>query len=427
MVEERIVEILELEPVWSGHSVGFCLYTRPPDQYVAYYDAQRQMTVGHRRLDQSVWVFQKLPSRLGWDSHNYVTMAVDAAGHLHVSGNLHVNPLVYFRTTRAGDVTSLQRVDSMVDARLEQRVTYPRFMVGPDGVLIFRYRNGSSGRGDDHYNGYDPGTSTWRALIKGPLLDGQGKMNGYFSLPEMGPDGLFHMVGVWRDTPDAATNHDPSYARSRDLVHWEKADGTPIPVPMSLRNIDVVERIPARGGIVNGNCRLGFDLRNRPVVSYHRYDAAGHTQIYCARFEGPGWNVVQVSDWTGYRWDFGGGGSIPFEVRVGHVRQDDEGRLLLDYGRPGLAGTWHLDPQSLRPLGLAPAPRLRRATLGPVTSAFPGMQVRTASDSGTVQANGTRYLLRWESLGPNRDRPRDPPLPEPVMLKLLWLETPAVP
>jgi hypothetical protein len=31
------------------------------------------------------------------------------------------------------------------------------------------------------------------------------------------------------------------------------------------------------------------------------------------------------------------------------------------------------------------------------------------------------YLLRWETLGPNRDRPREPPLPEPSMLRVYKL------
>ncbi len=39
--------------------------------------------------------------------------------------------------------------------------------------------------------------------------------------PVRGPDGLFHVVWVWRDTPDRATNHHLSYARSRDLQRWE--------------------------------------------------------------------------------------------------------------------------------------------------------------------------------------------------------------
>ncbi len=427
VIKERLIETLEIEPVWAGHSVGFALLTSPPDQFVAYYDAQRQMTVAHRRLDQSAWTLKKLPPHLGWDSHNGVVMAMDSTGHLHVCGNMHASPLVYFRTTAAGDVTSLERVPVMVSADLEQRVTYPHFMAGPAGALIFRYRLGSSGRGDDYYNRYDPTTRTWQALLNGPLLGGQGRMNGYFSMPAAGPDGRFHMVGVWRDTPDAATNHDPSYARSPDLVHWERADGRPIPVPMTLQTVDIVEAVPAGCGLINGNCRLGFDPRGRPVVTYHRYDAAGNTQIYGARFEETQWRVVQISDWDGYRWDFGGGGSIAFEVRVGAVRTDDDGRLLLDYGRPDQAGTWLLDPDSLRPIGPAPAPRLRRAGTGAVTSAFPGMRVRQAADSGGAGAPGVRYVLRWESLGPNRDRPREPPLPEPSMLTLLRLEAPVPP
>jgi len=112
---------------------------------------------------------------------------------------------------------------------------------------------------------------------------------------------------------------------------------------------------------------------------------------------------------------------------AGSAQEAAAGRLLLDYGRPGLSGTWHLDPESLKPLGPAPAARLRRAAPGGVTSTFPGMQVRTASDSGSVEANGSRYLLRWESLGPTRDRPREPLFPEPVMLKLPRLEAPAAP
>jgi len=46
------------------------------------------------------------------------------------------------------------------------------------------------------------------------------------------------------------------------------------------------------------------------------------------------------------------------------------------------------------------------------------MSARFAYDAGRAEADGVRYLLRWETLGPNRDRPRDPPWPEPVMLRL---------
>ena len=65
------IETVDVEPVWSAHPVGFCLLTSAPHQFVAYYDAQRRMTVAQRRLDGKSWTFTRLPSTLGWDSHNY--------------------------------------------------------------------------------------------------------------------------------------------------------------------------------------------------------------------------------------------------------------------------------------------------------------------------------------------------------------------
>ena len=39
------------------------------------------------------------------------------------------------------------------------------------------------------------------------------------------------------------------------------------------------------------------------------YDDDGNSQIYAARSENGRWQITKVSDWDGYRWDFGGGGS----------------------------------------------------------------------------------------------------------------------
>jgi hypothetical protein len=46
------------------------------------------------------------------------------------------------------------------------------------------------------------------------------------------------------------------------------------------------------------------------------------------------------------------------------------------------------------------------------------MQVHVRNDSGTSGEPGVRYVLRWETLGPNRDRPREKPWPEPSMLQV---------
>jgi hypothetical protein len=49
------------------------------------------------------------------------------------------------------------------------------------------------------------------------------------------------------------------------------------------------------------------------------------------------------------------------------------------------------------------------------------MEIRRAGDLGTCGTPGVRYLLQWETLGPNRDRPRQPPIPAPSTLRLYKL------
>jgi hypothetical protein len=91
-----IKAVMDIGTVPSDFPVGFCLLTSGKSQYVAYYDAERRMTIAKRNLDSNQWQYQPLPSKVGWDSHNYITMAVDKDGQLHVSGNMHCVKLIYF-------------------------------------------------------------------------------------------------------------------------------------------------------------------------------------------------------------------------------------------------------------------------------------------------------------------------------------------
>lgn len=421
--EPQVMECLDVGPVWSGHAVGFCLLTCPQGQYVACYDPDRRMTVARRAPGSDAWEVQTLPSTIGWDSHNYVTMALDEIGHLHVSGNMHVHPLVYFRTERPGDIRTLRAVPAMV-GDLERRCTYPRFFAGPQGELIFTYRDGSSGSGNQIYSTYDARARTWRRLLDEPLLDGRGAMNAYPVGPDRGPDGRFHLCWIWRDTPDCNTNHDVSYARSRDLVHWETAAGEPVELPMTVETPGlIVDAVPPGGGAINGNTRIGFDAQGRPIVTYHKFDERGLTQVYNARYEDGRWRIYRTSDWD-YRWSFEGGGTIHFEVRVSPVKVGADGILTQRYSHDKHgSGTWKLDAADLRPIGQVQTPRQWPASLARPESHFPGMQVNWRPDAGTSVEPGTRYVLRWESLGVHRDRPRDV-APPPSMLRLYRLRDP---
>ncbi len=418
---QATVNALDIEPVWSGHFVGFALLTHGNQQFAAYYDAHRRMSVAQRTVGRDSWKITKLDSRVEWDSHNFVTMAVDRDGCLHLSGNMHVNPLVYFRSTKPLDASTLARVPAMTGQR-EERCTYPQFFPMPDRALVFCYRDGQSGLGSTYYNVYDEKARTWSRLLETPVFDGLGKMSAYPVGPELGPDGWYHMTWVWRNTFHVETNHDLGYARSRNLRDWETAAGTPLTLPLTVRTSGVtVDPIPVEGGIVNGSGIIGFDLQGRAVIAYYKFDPQGKTQLYFARFEDDAWKSRQATRWD-HRWDPRGGGSLVYEVHHGALGTRN-GRLVIPvqhvkYG----TGTWEVDPATMQlkeevPSGEPPLPD----EFARVRSPFPGMEVRWSDDLAPGSPGGPRYRLRWETLPDNRDEPRPQPWPDPVMLRLLTL------
>ncbi|MDI6829094.1 MAG: BNR repeat-containing protein, partial [Armatimonadota bacterium] len=248
---------IEVAPVWAGHPVGFSLLSCPERQYVAFYDQDRQLTVGCRKYSETTWHFVKLSEHVGWDSHNYITMAIDDDGCIHLCANMHSSPLVYFRTKKPGDIDSFERIISMVGQN-EEKCTYPSFFRGPAGEFLFTYRSGGSGNGDQYFNLYDHKTKTWKRLLNAPLTSGEGKMNAYFTGLRLYQDGYYHIAWVWRDSPCCSLNHDLSYARSKDLIHWETSDGKPLSLPITLSTAEIVDPVPVKAGLINGGVAIGL-------------------------------------------------------------------------------------------------------------------------------------------------------------------------
>lgn len=428
---ELIEQIIKIDSVWAGHPVGFCLYTYGNRQYIAYYNANRNVVVGQRNLEDDNFQLHIMPPTtresangtstvLAWDSHNSLTIGIDKEGFIHLSGNMHGNPITYFKSTNPGDVTTLVQEMEMVGTE-EKRCTYPHFMLTKEGKLLFHYRDGGSGNGNEIYNVYSCETKKWLRMLDVPLTDGQGLMNAYQTQPIVMKDGWYHVYWVWRDTPDCSTNHDLSYMKSADLKNWFNAFDESLELPATLDNKKViVDPIPVKGGIINLAAKLCLDENNKPVFAYHKYDSVGNIQFYTARTKDNKWIYKQVTDWD-YRWEFSGNGSINTEVRIKGFRNRSDGFYEIDY--------WHIkygDGTILLNDKFENCGKVLKAesfaSQLEVENKFPGLLVRTSGDLGKNAEEGKRYILKWETLNVNRDRPHPKPWPEPSQLYLYKLK-----
>ncbi|MDP6525075.1 MAG: BNR repeat-containing protein [Kiritimatiellia bacterium] len=418
----HIEDSMEIDKVPSWFPVGFSLLTRGKDQYVAYYNEKHQMIVARCRLEEKTYQKVVLPSKVGWDSHNYLTMAFDSTGNIHLSGNMHCVPLIYFRTGEPGDITTFKRFS--MTGKGENRCTYPNFLKDAEGTLLFNYRLGGSGNGMRLWNCYNTEKKTWSRFFDTPMFDGKGKCNAYPHGPIKGPDGSFHVLWVWRETPDCATNHDLSHVRSRDLKHWESAGGKAVTLPLTTSQTELcVDPVPVKGGIINGCERLAFDSKNRPVVTYHKLDEKGHMQIFVSRFQEGSWKRHAITSWE-KNIHFSGYGAMPFiGIRIsGLKRIDPETHIITYRHRDYGSGRIIIDDETLMPVDRnVVVPDAHPEKMMRTTIDFESIRVKTAGDIGEQVDDNVKYMLRWETLSANYDRPRKPPLPPASSLKLLRL------
>ncbi len=426
---ELIEQEIKIDNVWAGHPVGFCLLTHGNRQYIAYYNANRNIVVGQRNLNEDKFDLHMLPPTtreeaggtstvLGWDSHNSVTLGIDKKGFIHLSGNMHVNPLTYFRSAKPNDISTLVQYMTMVGEN-EKRCTYPHFMLTKEGELLFHYRDGGSGNGNEIYNIYDTDTQSWSRLLDTPLTDGQGLMNAYQTQPTVMKDGWYHVYWVWRDTPDCSTNHDLSYMKSPDLRNWFNAYGEAIRMPAKLDDKSlIVDPIPPQGGIINLAAEMVLDKNNKPVFVYHKFDEEGNTQFYIARIQEHQWIYNKITDWD-YRWYFSGNGSINSEILLKGFRQREDGNYEVDYWHIKYGNGTILLNNDFKNIGkvLKPEPVTEQLK---VEGNFPGLQIQATRDIGD-SGGKYRYILKWETLDRNRDDARTKPWPEPSQLYLYKL------
>ncbi len=425
----KIKRIDNIVPAWAGHPAGFDIVVVNNKQFIAFYDPYRQLTLGVRTISSTNWLFVKLNEFVHpTDSHNYINMAIDRDGCIHLSANMHVGHLNYWRTTNSYDISSCVRLNKMTGVQ-EERCTYPIFFKDSSGNLLFKYRHGQSGSGNEIINIYNEKTRTWSRFNKKsvntniknkeskrdlPLLDGGGAMNAYQAGPVKGSDGYYHLAWVWRDTPDCRSNHDVQYARSTDMKHWEDSYGTAFKLPLTITNSETVDSVKIYGGMLN-SLKIGFDSQKRCILKYFKFDKDGNTQIYAARREATGWKIYQITDWTN-RWDFHGGGSIDSMIGNGGINYNPRYGLVCFFKNrflyKNIAYAYILDETTMLPK-YAPICR------------SPDFTSYIHSDISNMQVNLSgcgSYFLNWETFPNARDKGFASEVPTNLMLRMLKLE-----
>ncbi|WP_195669954.1 BNR repeat-containing protein [Bacteroides intestinalis] len=404
-------------PALSEVPVAFSLLTHGNKQFVAFYNPDHQMVVASRNINEDKWIFQALPSKIGWDGHNSIAMKVDSDGQIHLSGNMHVDPLMYFRTTKPLDITSFKAINYMTGEN-EKKVTYPSFMTGPNNEFIYHYRDGGSGNGNEIYNVYDVKKQTWSRFFDKPFMDGKGERNAYMSGPSKGPDGYYHLVWVWRDSYLCETNNHLSYARSRNFKDWESVDGKPVELPLTIDKQELwVDPVPVKAGLINGGDRTGFDSKNRLVIAYQKFDEKGNNQLYMTKYVKGKWKIKQITDWN-YRWYFSGGGGVHWEIQTKGVQRYKKNLLKVSYSHIKYGeGYLLVDENSFKVVDTVTvkSPEEMQKTFDkPETT----LVKKIGNDCGKG-IKGKKFHLEWETLPPNRDKVRKNVIVKPTILKVI--------
>ena len=285
------------------------VFTHGRTQFAAFYDADRFMVLARRSRDDDRWETRRTAHQgNAADAHNSISLVVDGAGILHVAWDHHASPLNYARGVAPGSLELGPRL--AMTGQKESRVTYPQFSRLPGGDLLFLYRDGASGRGTLVLNRYVVAKGAWTA-VQTNLIDGEGERSPYWDMT-IDRQGALHLAGVWRESPDDATNHDICYARSADEGRtWSGSDGTRFAVPITARTAEYAVRIPQNSNLMNSPA-ITADDRGRPyVTTYWSATPGAAPRFHVVHREGAAWRIIEGPARTDVFTLSGGGTKAP--------------------------------------------------------------------------------------------------------------------
>lgn len=277
-------------------------------QYVTWFDADRKVCIGRRKLPVGRWeVIRFNDHRFKTnDSHNTAVLGIcHGDGTIHMAFDHHASRLNY-RISQPGAAHHPESVrwdaslfsgvlHTLGSVKPEKSVTYPRFFNAPNGNLMFYYRSVTSGNGDgmiEEYNGdrqdWTPGLGKFIARDIGSFKAG-GKTSRfrcpYLNSISYSGDRL-HVSWIWRDRfekTNVRNQHDLCHAYSDDHGRtWRNSDGTVIGrtgttfIHLNSPGL-VVAPIPVNTGLSNQNTHYAYPDGSIHIMLLHHAQGTSRT------------------------------------------------------------------------------------------------------------------------------------------------------
>lgn len=324
----------------GGFAQDYTLLDVDGTRYGLWMGSSLNPFIGRKRLTDLDWSTLDISSLPGNplkspnvnDGHNFTTFGIDGeTGLIHVAGNMHAQPLNYFRSTKGvNDPTFNWHTDwttaQAMTGTNENSVTYPMFHRLRDGTLIFFYRNGSSGDGDQYCKRWVSGA--WQDL--GQITDGQTDgVSAYLLPPVVDRAGNIDMIFNWRTSGSADTNNGWYYAKITGLTAGgtmaaQRSDGTAITLPIRidgmLGGVSTPDHWPEKVAdfpapyILNDAAPGAFqpcDPAGYPHSSFMSIDTIGAPQHYHVFKDSAGWKCDQITTFGPWVPDANWAGSTP--------------------------------------------------------------------------------------------------------------------
>jgi hypothetical protein len=427
----RLLEVLStslVDYVWVGHYVGYDLAISHGHLFVVYYDADLNMSVASKPIDGSTWLKTVLPSQLTWDSHRSLNIGIDSKGFIHICGNMHVTPLLYFRSDAPLDCRSMLELNFMLGNN-EDKVTYPRFFRDLNHRLYFSYRAGTCGNGNTFINSYDVATQSWNRTSEKAFLQGRPVKKSAYYRHCLDRDNTFHFTWMWRTNPLVETCHQLCYASSKDMNNWVNSEGNEIKGPFRPDDPRVIiDDVPEKGGLHNSHFEIIADWQGCPIVVYTKFDLESFSQLFIAKLVNNKWITKQLSSWRS-KWEFEGqGDTMRAGVSFRILGFSDRTIVIVARSPAGEEAIYYVNADSLvrenREMALDTVYPNRRYAQ-PLSEAIDGhsntflnLMPSTFSDSNS----DSHYLLKWYSRGRSHGNKAPESMPRGPISQLHFLE-----